>query len=269
MRIGVAAGLAMLAASSGGAQERTTSMKPVLAEDFETDSGAVYRTLARDPRLVAVAGEGVGGSRALRTTYVGGPTGSGVMARAIPLGEAGSDYTLNYDVRFDRDFQFVRGGKMHGFGPARSVTGGDPLRPDGWSARVMWREKGRPVTYTYHQDQRDKYGDDGPAVAPFAFALDRYYAVSLHVRLNDPESANGLVRLYVDGALVSAQEGLRLRSVASKDSLIGNFLFSTFHGGHDPSWAPRNAAGAYVDVHAYYDNIAVYPGERIRKRPGG
>lgn len=32
--------------------------------------------------------------------------------------------------------------------------------------------------------------------------------------------------------------------------------------------APRNAAGGYADVHAFFDNIAVYPGERTRPRPG-
>lgn len=259
--------LGALVASGGSAHDAPP--RPVLTEDFESDQGAVYRILARDPRLVAVAGAGVGGGRALRTTYVGGPTGSGVMARGMPLGEAGSDYTLNYDVRFDRDFQFALGGKMHGLGPARSVTGGNALRPDGWSARVMWRAGGRPVTYTYHQDQRDIYGDDGPAVRPFTFALDRYHAVSLHVRLNDAaDRANGFVRLYVDGVLVSAQEKVRLRGASGDAGLINTFLFSTFHGGHDPSWAPRNAAGDYVDVHAYFDNIAVYRGERIRKQPG-
>lgn len=266
-KVAFALAAAVLAASSGTA--RPVSPAPVLAEDFESDQGAVYRLLAEDPRLVAMAGEGVGGGRALRTTYVGGPTGSGVMVRVIPLGQAGSDYTLNYDVRFDRDFQFVLGGKMHGLAPARPIAGGKALRPDGWSARVMWRENGRPVTYTYHQDQGDQYGEDGRAVRPFAFAVGRYYAVSLHVRLNDAgDRSNGFVRLYVDGILVSAQEGVRLRGASGADGLISTFLFSTFHGGGDPSWAPRDAAGGYTDVHAYFDNLAVYAGERIRKQPG-
>lgn len=269
MRARVITGLVAAALAASGGAARNVSLKPVLAEDFESDRGAVYRILARDPRLVAVAGEGVGGGRALKATYVGGPTGSDGMARDIPLGEAGSDYTLNYDVRFDGDFQFVRGGKMHGLGPAEPVTGGNKLRPEGWSARVMWREKGRPVTYTYYQDQRSIYGDDGSDKHAFTFALDRYYAVSLHVRLNDAaDRANGFVRLYVDGALVSAQEGIRLRGVSGDAGLIDTFLFHTFHGGHDPSWAPRNATGGYADVHAWFDNIAVYPGERIRLRPG-
>lgn len=266
-RAAFAVAAAALAAPSGAAP--LVPPTPVLAEDFESDQGVVYRLLAQDSRLVAVAGEGVGGGRALRTTYVGGPTGSGVMVRVIPLGQAGSDYTLNYDVRFDRDFQFVLGGKMHGLAPARPIAGGKALRLDGWSARVMWRENGRPVTYTYHQDQGDQYGEDGRAVRPFAFAVDRYYAVSLHVRLNDAaDRSNGFVRLYVDGILVSAQEGVRLRGASGAEGLISTFLFSTFHGGGDPSWAPRDAAGGYADVRAYFDNLAVYPGERIRKRPG-
>jgi hypothetical protein len=240
---------------------------PVMADDFEQDGGPVLRALAGDGHAAVVAGRGVGGGRALRIACVGGPMGSERVVRGIPLGEQGLDYTLNYDVLFEPGFQFVGGGKLHGLGPERSVTGGDPIRPDGWSARVMWRQQGRPELYTYHQDQQGKYGDHGKVVRKAVFATGRYQAVSLHVRLNDPASArNGFVRMYVDGALVERHEGVRLRGV--EDARISRFLFSTFHGGNDPSWAPKTPDGGYATLHALFDNIAVYRGERIRAAPG-
>jgi hypothetical protein len=266
MRIWTLPILAACLLASGAVAQRIA--RPVLAESFEGE-GAVAKALLRDPRLTIADGEGVGGGRALKATYVGGPVGSERLVRHLPVGERGLEYTLQYDVKFDRDFQFVRGGKLHGLGPDRPVTGGDPIRPDGWSARVMWRTGGHVELYTYHQDQRGKYGDKGEVVKPLSFAPGRWYSVSLHVRLNDSaEAANGFVRLYVDGALTERQEGLRLRGAVSDDTLIGSFLFSTFHGGNDPSWAPKNGDGGYANVHAWFDNFAVWRGERVRARPG-
>lgn len=265
---------AVVCASAGGAAPAPpaapSAPAPALAEDFEGGGGALLKHLLRDPHLALAKGEGVGGGDALRTAYVGYGGGSERVVRIVPLARRGIEYSLNYDVRFDRGFQFVRGGKLHGLGPARAVSGGERMRPDGWSARVMWLEDGQAGTYVYHQNQWDRFGDFGKRVRPFAFEPGRYHAVSLHVRLNAPaDKANGFVRVYVDGSLVEAQEGLRLRAVESKRSLIGKFLFSTFHGGGDGSWAPRAQGGGYATVHAWFDNIAVYPGERIRARPGG
>ncbi|HEX8830995.1 MAG TPA: hypothetical protein VF705_07515 [Longimicrobium sp.] len=243
--------------------------RPILAEDFETEGGPVHARLIEHPRLSVAAGEGTGGGRALRARYVGGPMGSERIVRLVPLPTPGIEYTLNYDVKFDRHFQFVRGGKLHGLGPAHAVAGGNPMRPDGWSARVMWRGDGVAETYTYHQDQQDRYGDRGRAHRRFRFRPGRYHAVSLHVRLNEPvDRANGFARLYVDGELVESRERVRFRAIESEATRITQLLFSTFHGGNDPSWAPRGAAGEYGEVQAYFDNIAVYPGGRIREKPG-
>jgi hypothetical protein len=258
---------------SGAALASCSSMPnaakgPVLLDDFETMSGSLVATMPDDPRLKVVDGDGVDGGRALRVEYVGGPMGSERLVGSFPLPPA-DEYTLNYDVRFGRDFQFVLGGKLHGFGPKRPVTGGRPLHPSGWSARVMWRENGRAETYTYHQDQQGRYGEAGAANAPFRFQPDRYYAVSLHVKINGSSgSRNGFVRLYIDGVLVESREDLRLRATNGSVGSISAFLFSTFHGGNAPERAPRGRDGGYTNEIAYFDNFAVHAGEHVRRRPG-
>ncbi|MCW3846618.1 polysaccharide lyase [Sphingomonas sp. LB-2] len=256
--------MALTGAGAGARQ----GARPVIAEGFE-GNGAVAQALLRDPRLTLADGAGVGGGRALRASYIGGPVGSERLTRSIDLGERGPEYTLDYDVQFERDFQFVLGGKLLGLGPDRPVTGGDPIRPDGWSARVMWRTGGHVELYTYHQDQAGKYGDHGVVVRPLSFVTGRWYAVSIHVRVNSaPDKADGFVRLYVDGVLTEQQQGIRLRGATSDDTLISRFMFETFHGGNDPSWAPKNSDGSYATVHALFDNIAVWRGEHVRRAPG-
>jgi hypothetical protein len=89
------------------------------------------------------------------------------------------------------------------------------------------------------------------------------------VRVNEPaDVANGFSRLYVDGDLVDSHAGLRFRGEDSDASLINKFMFSSFHGGHMPDWAPRDADGNYTTVYAVFDNISVYKGKRIRPAPG-
>ena len=88
------------------------------------------------------------------------------------------------------------------------------------------------------------------------------------MRVNDdPEVANGFSRLYIDGELVERHENLRLRGADNEASLINKFMFSSFHGGHMPEWAPRDEDGNYKTVYATFDNISVYEGEHIRVAP--
>ncbi len=244
--------------------------KPVLSMKFESVlPGGPADHLLKHEKLTLAPGAGVAASTGLRAEYEGSEIGSERIVRHVFLPEPGLEFSLNYDVRFDKDFQFVRGGKLLGLGPKEHIAGGRPMVPSGWSARVTFKEGGAARLYTYHQDMPGQYGDRPAIQKPFNFERERYYSVSLHVRVNDPpEAANGFSRLYVDGELIERHEGLRLRGTGGQSSLINKFMFSSFHGGHMPEWAPRDENGNYTTVYATFDNIGVYESEHVRPEPG-
>ncbi|OUW17800.1 MAG: hypothetical protein CBD18_03905 [Opitutales bacterium TMED158] len=241
----------------------------ILEENFEPANRThISETLEGDRLMKVVPNEGVEGSHALRATYEGYERGSHRLTDRFELGERGLEYTLNYDVKFDENFQFVKGGKLHGLGPDQPITGGKAMRPDGWSARVTFKEEGTVRSYLYCQNKDGKYGTS-ISNPTFHFEKGRYYAISLHVKLNeDANAATGFARIYIDGRPVIRHERIRFRGEVGEETLISKFLFSTFHGGHEPHWAPRDERGDYADVHAYFDNIAVYRGRRVRSEPG-
>lgn len=231
---------------------------PVIFADFESSHPAFVH-----PQLEEVKAAGTNGSTGLRATYAGNEVGSARIVRQHVLPEKGTEYTLCYDVKFDEDFQFVRGGKLHGLGPARPITGGNPMRPDGWSARVTFGPEGRIRTYLYNQSQTGQYGTTKSA-PDFRFEKGRYHAVSLHVKLNDPNEANGFAHIYVDGELQVAHDDVQFRGESGDHTLIDRVLFSTFHGGSNPDWAPKTEDGEYATVHATFDNFAVHRGRFVR-----
>ena len=65
----------------------------------------------------------------------------------------------------------------------------------------------------------------------FRFKRGRYYAVSLHVRVNGTAgSADGFTRLYVDGRKIESREKVWFRGKGGDATMINRLLFSTFHG---------------------------------------
>ncbi len=239
----------------------------VFHESFDGPvKGELYELLANGSHREVVEAEGTHGSRALKVTYEGGERGSERVTAKYKLGERGLEYTLNYDVKFDHDFQFVKGGKLHGLGPDSPITGGKAMRPDGWSARVTFKEEGKLKSYLYSQNKDGKYGASMFA-EKFRFEKGKYYSVFLHIKLNTHSSeSDGFAHIYIDGDRVIKHDGIQFRGEEGDRTLVSTFLFSTFHGGHEPHWAPRDSEGNYTDVHAYFDNIAVYRGKRIRNR---
>mgnify|MGYP002816115362 CR=1 FL=1 len=240
----------------------------VFIEDFEKPQlGGLYQQLDEDPHLEVVEGAGVDGGHGLKATFEGSPRGSERITARHKLGERGLEFTLSYDVKFDHDFQFVKGGKLHGLGPDSPITGGKSMQPSGWSARVTFKEEGSIRSYLYCQNKEGQYGT-GIASPHFRFKKGTYYSVSLHVKLNENAStSDGFAHIYIDGDRVVQHDGVRFRGKDGDDTLITQFLFSAFHGGHEPHWAPRDASGAYTNVHAYFDNIAVHRGKWVVDKP--
>lgn len=242
-------------------------LRPLIDDDFERTSRPVAVALARNPRLKIVRDEGVGGGRAVLAEYVGYDQGSERIGVTIPLGRGVLEATLCFDVRFAEGFQFVQGGKLNGLGPAAPITGGNPMRPEGWSARMMWGRGGTLQTYLYCQNKEGQYGQSESSRS-FRFTPGRYHSVTLHVKLNDPpDQANGFAHVYVDGTLEARHEGVQFRADDGRKTLIQNFMFSSFHGGHTPEWAPKTPDGKYSTETAWFDNLAVYPGPYVRPAP--
>ena len=226
--------------------------------DGSLDSGLAGALLA-NPYIRLAEGGGPDGSNAIRAAYVGFPQGSQRIVLTYPLGMRSTGATLSFDVFFENDFQFVRGGKLHGLGPEKRVAGGQAQRPDGWSSRIMWRTGGHAQTYLYDQSPDTVYGIGQSSKDP-VFRTGQWHRVVLQTRLNDPGKANGLARVLVDGHEVLSTENVEFRGEDGPHAEIQAFLFSTFHGGNSPIWAPIDENGEPVTVHARFDNFIVREG---------
>lgn len=179
------------------------------------------------------------------------PTGSTAPSMGPPYGGAQicepfssgprTSATLTYRVRFPVGFEFVKGGKLPGlYGGTEPFSGGSH-NSGGWSTRLMWRAGGAGEIYAYIAGVSG-YGLDlgrGNFVWP---ADGKWHTVSLHDVLNTPGQPNGEAVLSLDGKIVVDATGL---DITDTETPISGLFFSSFYGGHDPSWAP--SAEMHID----------------------
>ena len=238
---------------------------PTLSEPDYTD-GALYRNnfenmsngsnwFHQDTKVQDYTQNGTDG-KILKMQYVSTDKGTQYVQKKFYLNREVNEATLSFDVKLHSQFEFVRGGKMHGLAGGNATTGCKPIDPNGWSVRMVWRSVGRPVLYVYHQDRANRCGDDIEDVTGFAFERGKWYRVDLHVKINSGiGSADGIAALYINGIKRAERTDLNLTGNLSKK--IDNFLFSTFYGGSDSTWSPSKT------TYAYYDNFTVMPGRVI------
>lgn len=230
----------------------------LLNETFD-GNGNISNKLIKNKYISLEKNAGPDKSNAIKVSYVGYNRGSQRVTARFPLTKKVTEATLTFDVKFHKDFQWVKGGKLHGLAPQDGVTGGKAKRPDTWSARMMFQERGKLGYYIYDQNPKSKWGLE--KTGSRAFRPGKWHNVIYKIKLNDPGKKNGFVSIHVDGKKIIASKSINYRGIDGEKTLISHFLFNTFHGGHKPDWAPKKKKGkGYATVFAYYDNIKITEG---------
>ena len=141
---------------------------------------------------------------------------------------------LSYYLRFSENFDFVKGGKLPGlFGGTEVSYGKIPDGTNGFSTRFMWRRNGGGEIYAYLPSSK-KHGTS-IGRGNWQFIPGKWQHLEQEVKLNQPGSNNGQVKVWLDGKKVLDEDGLTFRTTETLK--IEGIFFSTFFGGGDASWA--------------------------------
>jgi len=142
---------------------------------------------------------------------------------------------LHVEVKFPAGFAFARGGKLPGLYGGQAPTGGERTRDGtGFTTRFMWRTNGAGELYAYTLGKSAHYGDS-LGRGSFHFFPGRWQTLEQEVLVNRPGIADGVIRVWVDGVQVLEKMDAVFRDEA--EVAVDGLIFSTFFGGHDPTWA--------------------------------
>jgi hypothetical protein len=277
--LGVACALPWLSACKSRSTESSTPTTPtvpgpaqlIFQQDFNAAAPGEYTRAALasgwmgaspyngvdEGRVTVVEGADAREGRAIRVLYPRGGVSSNPSGAQWKMNLPGryDELYCAYYVRFASDIDFVRGGKLPGLAGGAANTGGDkPTGRDGWSARMMWRERGEVVQYVYHVDQPTEFGEDfrWNLAGQRVFTPGTWHRVVHRVVMNRPGIRDGIVQGWFDGQLALDRRDIRFRDVDT--FAIDAFYFSTFYGGSDASWAPSK------DERVDFDQFAVGTG---------
>lgn len=158
----------------------------------------------------------------------------GTGGKAKVLSSSTDCAVLSYKIRFADNFQFVQGGKLPGLYGGTGNSGGQiPTGYDGFSLRYMWGTDGRGEVYAYLPTSVT-YGTS-LGRGTFTFVPGKWHTIVQEVQLNNPNSQDGEIRIWLDGKRVAIVKNITFRYTS--DLKIDGIFFETFFGGHDQTWA--------------------------------
>lgn len=217
------------------------------------------------------------------------PTKTSPSEKSYPLSQDGA--TLEYEVYFPLEFEWVKGGKLPGFmgGDSNGIgCGGGNRDEDCFSYRIMWRRDGYGEAYVYlpFQSQDAFLCSDLPACdvkqaslacnhctgtsgwsfgrASFQFQRGSWNTLKLHMRLNTPGFADGVLRLTVNNLPVVEKNNVVWRTDPTVN--IEGISIASWYGGSSESWAPILDQRLYMkNFRMYYDGPNEPTTRRVKK----
>ena len=172
------------------------------------------------------------------------PTGGAGFLYAGPPGQrrARTHACLAYEVKFPRDFDFVRGGKMPGMYGGEAPSGGEAVAEHpGFSLRYMWRGNGLGEVYAYLPSKYELEYGESIGRGKIRFVRGKWHRLEQEIVLNQPGAADGILRVWEDGNKVIERRDILYWTQVRLG--VAGLMFSTFFGGHEAIWAsPRDQA---------------------------
>ncbi|GAA5965766.1 hypothetical protein JCM3765_007336 [Sporobolomyces pararoseus] len=212
--------------------------------------------------------------------YTAGEDGGTHMSLDV-FGEGKTRAMLTYQVGFESNFDFVKGGKLPGLfgGDPSGKCGGGKGSESCFSARFMWREEGEGEVYTYvplydglcdankaNESSVACHGDFGQSFnrGSFKFTAGQYTTLTEVAILNSNPSkdteANGYLAVYNGETLAFERSDIVYRT--NQSVFFSSIMFQTFFGGSTPDYASS------VLTHTYYKNWRFFEGEEASTTEG-
>lgn len=211
------------------------------------------------------------GGRAYRAKLLANTTGTanGITA-TIQLPKQVESATYEMTFRFVGSFAPYKGGKLPGLaGVPPGVSdaepaGGGKVLPYtlGWSGRHMWLggtgDTNWPdfvgTDYMYGYDQVSEFGDhvkytvggtgSGSSGTSVIYAPNTWYTVKTHYQMNTAGAADGILRTWLNDAIVVNRTNRAYRSATNVK--IGLLFWSLFRGGSTAGW--QSPTEDYIEI---------------------
>lgn len=161
------------------------------------------------------------------------------------------DLYVSYWVKPSASHDFGLGGKLPGLGGA--LTGS--TKEIEWSGKLMWRKVGAvPAGLEFYL-----HTTGSPEETSYLWNYNGTHAqlikgqwnhIQIHIKLNTPGSANGLIEGWLNGELRGKVTNFKFQN-AGESAGIDYFFFSTFYGGSD-SYAPQT-----TEQYMWFDEVKV------------